>query len=146
VFIGCEPWKDWKKMIIVRNCKGKTFEEAISRRKTGNTLVLGQKKNDKKCSTKHFIETKDRAMWIPLNTCGDLWSSGRVSMFSSSGTRRVRNTNTKRCIIDYFDTYIQASTEEVRAFMTKLLHRLKWRTHIENGNIIACLIRNRFQI
>jgi hypothetical protein len=44
--------------------------------------------------------------------------------FSSSGTRRVRNTNTKG-IIDYFDTYIQASTEEVRAFMTKLLHRLK---------------------
>jgi hypothetical protein len=34
-----------KKMIIVRNGKGKTFEEAISRRKTGNTLVLGQKKN-----------------------------------------------------------------------------------------------------
>jgi hypothetical protein len=51
-----------KKMIIVRNGKGKTFEEVVSRRKTGNALVLGQKENDKKCSTKHFIETKDRAM------------------------------------------------------------------------------------
>jgi hypothetical protein len=36
-----------KKMIIVRNGKRKTFEEALSRRKTGNALVLGQKKNDK---------------------------------------------------------------------------------------------------
>ena len=40
-------WKNLKKMIIVRNGKGKTFEEAVSRRKTVNTLVLGQKKNDK---------------------------------------------------------------------------------------------------
>jgi hypothetical protein len=51
-----------KKMIIVRNGKGKTLEEVVSRRKTSNALVLGQKENDKKCSTKHFIETKDRAM------------------------------------------------------------------------------------
>ena len=36
-----------KKMIIVRNGKGKTLEEVVSRRKTGNALVLGQKKNDK---------------------------------------------------------------------------------------------------
>jgi hypothetical protein len=25
-----------------------------------------------------------------------------------------------------FDTYIQASVDRVRAFMTKLLHKLKW--------------------
>jgi len=44
--------------------------------------------------------------------------------FSTSGTRLARNTNTKG-IIHYFDKYIQVSTEEVRAFMTKLLHMLK---------------------
>jgi hypothetical protein len=27
----------------------------------------------------------------------------------------------------YVDTYIQASMDGVRAFMTKLLHKLKWR-------------------
>ena len=39
-------------------------------------------------------------------------------------TLRIRNTTTKG-IIHYFDRYVQVSTEEVRAFMTKLLRRLK---------------------
>ena len=44
---GSLKWKDLKKMIIVRNGKGKTLEEVVSRRKTSNALVLGQKENDK---------------------------------------------------------------------------------------------------
>ena len=52
-------WKNLKKMIIVRNGKGKTFEEAVNRRKTGNTLA--KRKTTNNVLQNISLKTKHRA-------------------------------------------------------------------------------------
>jgi hypothetical protein len=50
----------------------------------------GQKREDKKLSTKHAHKTKNRATRTPLKTKDELWSSWRVSSScTTSGTGRV---------------------------------------------------------
>jgi hypothetical protein len=46
-------------MIIVRNGKGKTFEEAVNRRKTGNTLA--KRKTTNNVLQNISLKTKHRA-------------------------------------------------------------------------------------